>query len=86
MTNFLKNLGIVGLITLGLTTFGMVINAIPIWDWITNIFVILRNLISPIGAFWDLPSLLDAIGWGIKIFVAYYTFLATITIYRVFAK
>ncbi len=85
MINLIKNIAVILVLILGLTSFGFFINQIPIWSWVTGIFVIIRSVLKPIGIFWDLPSLYIVIGWGIKMVVSYFSFLATITFYRVFS-
>ena len=84
MINFLKNIGLASLIISGLTMLGLAVNSIPIWGWVTNIFVVIRVIIEPVGAFWHMTSLLEVIGYAITLFLAYWVFQAYLVVNSMF--
>jgi hypothetical protein len=86
MINFLKNLAILGIVISGLTALGLVINSIPIWGYVTNIFVFIRMLIRPAQVIWDVPSLLEVVGWFFKLLTGGASFFAIYMAYKMFRK
>lgn len=73
------------LVGVGLVAIGNAINAIINWNWLTYFFVIFRSLISVI---WFLPldTIFTLVGYSFTIFIAWWTFKATVLIADWFIK
>lgn len=73
---FLKKYGLAGMILLGLTALGTVINEVVKWVWLTNFFIILRVAIKPLEFMWDFNTSFIILGASMTIMGAIYTFKA----------
>lgn len=69
----LKTIGLIGLGLTGLAALGVIINILPVWDWLTNFFCIIKNAIRFIDFMWDTDTTLTVIGYMMSISVAYWT-------------
>lgn len=78
MTTFLKNIFILSMFVTSLITFGLVTNAFIPWSYLTILFTLVRNFISPIDFMWDTDTTLVLVGfsflfegavWGIRAFL-----------------
>lgn len=80
----LKNVGLIGLIIGGLSVLGNVINSIIPWGWLTNFFIIIRNLLALIDYFIDTNTLITLIGLRLSIEIAYWSYKAIIWVVSFF--
>lgn len=72
-----KNIGILSLIIAGLGILGTTINRIIPWQWLTNFFIIIRNLLKSIDFIIDTNTLIVLIGSSLSITIAYWTYKGT---------
>lgn len=73
-----KNIGILSLIIAGLTLLGSIVNSIIPWQWLTNFFVIIRNLLESIDFLVATDTLITLVTLSLIMTGAYWTFKGTI--------
>lgn len=59
-----------------LSEFGMVLNTYLPWSFLTDFFIILRNVVSLVDFMIDTDTLFNLVGIGILVLSAYYLFKA----------
>lgn len=71
MIKIIKNLGIFIAIITALKVFGLLINALPIWNWLTQFFVFIKKMVSPVDFIWNFDTTSQIIVVILGILIAY---------------
>lgn len=71
MTKLLKNLAIISGIILGLKAIGSLINALPIWNWLTQFFIFIKMITAPLDFLWNFQTTWQIITTIFTILIAY---------------
>lgn len=72
MIDILKKIGLLGLITIGLTLLGNGINAVINWSWLVTICGIFRAAIDPLDIFFDTTELIARISDLLSILIVFW--------------
>lgn len=86
LLNVLKITGLLLILIGALSILGQYINSLFDWNKLTTFFSILYNGIYNFNWFWDIPLLWFLLGKAIGIFVAYWTFKATLWVIHWFKE
>lgn len=71
MIKLLKNLAIFSTLIIALKVFGLLIDKLPIWAWLTQFFVFIRTITRPLDFLWHFETSWQIIGLILSILTAY---------------
>lgn len=80
MIKFLKNSAIIAAILVALRIVGEVVNNLTIWSYLTQFFVLIRKVVSPLDFFWSFDTSWQIIVVILGILVAYSSLQAFVII------
>lgn len=80
MIKFLKNTALISVILLALRGLGGVVNNLAIWDYLTQFFVLIRKVVSPLDFLWSFDTSFEIITIILGILIAYSSLQAFVII------
>lgn len=74
MINLLKNIGIIGIFIAGLITFGIIINTLLPWIWLTYFFIIVQDYGNLFNWCIDMTTIWQICGLSLAILIGIWSF------------